>query len=229
MKLTHTERQFTILFFVIVLFELITGNVPDLGFAHYIAKPAIVISLMVLLYNNFHQLSRGIRNLGILALAFSVLGDILLMFVQFSEHFFALGLLAFLVAHIFYVMLFLKHRNKKLSPILFSVILLIYALGIFYTLKDNLGSMLLPVILYIIIILTMVTTAYLRKYMVSKMSYWLVFLGAISFLISDSVLAINKFSTDVPFERFIVMITYALAQYLIVLGILKINVTNTKV
>ena len=60
--LTSTERQFTILFFIIVLFELITGSVPELALAHYLAKPAIVISLMVLFINSSHKLSSGKKN-----------------------------------------------------------------------------------------------------------------------------------------------------------------------
>ena len=50
-----------------------------------------------------------------------------------------------------------------------------------------------------------------------------VFFGAIAFVISDSILAINKFYA--PFEKssFFIMLTYLVAQYLIVVGILKVN------
>ena len=227
--LTSTERQFTILFFIIVLFELITGSVPELALAHYLAKPAIVISLMVSFINSSHKLSSGIRKTTLLALGFSLLGDILLMFVNQSTHFFTLGLIAFLLAHIMYIIVFLKHRNNKRSPIGFLLLLIIYASGLFFFLKDGLGEMFIPVIFYIVIILSMVATAFLRKSMVSNLSYLLVLIGAIVFIFSDSSLAINKFHKELPFANIIVMLTYAIAQYLIVLGILKINVTNTKV
>jgi uncharacterized membrane protein YhhN len=48
-------------------------------------------------------------------------------------------------------------------------------------------------------------------------------------MISDSILALNKFYQPIAWSHFIIMVTYAMAQYLIVLGILKINVTNSKV
>jgi uncharacterized membrane protein YhhN len=48
-------------------------------------------------------------------------------------------------------------------------------------------------------------------------------------LISDSILAINKFHQPILWSNISIMVTYAIAQYLIVLGILKINVTNSKV
>ncbi|WP_411894409.1 lysoplasmalogenase [Winogradskyella sp. A2] len=225
--LTYTERQFTILFLIIVLFELITGSVPELTYAHYIAKPAIVVSLIVLFFNSCRNLPPSIRKVTILALGFSVLGDILLMFVEQNAHFFTFGLIAFLIAHVLYIIVFLKHRNQKSSPLGFIALLLLYASGLFYLLRDGLGEMLIPVFIYMIVILSMATTAYLRKNMVPQISYVLVFVGAILFLVSDSALAINKFYAELPLSNIIVMLTYALAQYFIVLGILKINVTNT--
>ncbi len=219
--LTNTEKQFSILFFVIVLFELVTGHTETLQMAHYIAKPAIVMSLLFLFVKTSNLLNKSIRILTIMALVFSLFGDILLMFVAQSQHFFTAGLVTFLLAHIMYILVFLKHRKKAHSVVGFLVLLLIYALGLFYLLKDGLGEMLIPVIVYMIVILGMATTAFLRKNKVSRLSHNLVFVGAICFMVSDSILALNKFYQPIPFSNVSIMVTYALAQYLIVLGILK--------
>lgn len=227
--LTNTEKQFSILFFVIVLFEIITGSTETLQIAHYIAKPAIVISLMFLFIKTSGDISKSTKRITLLALGFSVLGDILLMFVDQSPHFFTVGLVAFLLAHIMYILVFLKHRNKQKPVFGFVILLLVYASGLFYLLKDGLGEMLIPVIVYMIVILSMATTAFMRKGIVKHMSYNLVFIGAIFFMISDSILALNKFYQPIPFSNISIMLTYALAQFLIVLGILKISVTNSKV
>lgn len=229
MELTNTEKQFSILFFVIVLFEIITGSTQTLQMAHYIAKPAIVMSLMFLFIKTSGGISKSIKRITILALGFSVLGDILLMFVNQSPHFFTLGLVAFLLAHVMYILVFLRHRNKQKSIIVFIILLLVYALGLFYLLKDGLGDMLIPVIVYMIVILSMATSAFMRKGIVNTNSYNLVFIGAIFFMISDSILALNKFYQPIPFSNISIMLTYALAQFLIVLGILKNTVTNSKV
>lgn len=221
--LTNTEKQFSILFFIIVLIELITGNTSTLDNAHYIAKPAIVISLIFLFIKTFGSISTSIKRITLLALCFSVLGDILLMFVERSPHFFTVGLVAFLLAHIMYIVVFLKHRNKQRSLVAFVILLLVYASGLFYLLKNGLGDMLIPVIVYMIVILSMATSAFMRKGSVSTMSYNLVFIGAIFFMISDSILALNKFYQPIPWSNISIMVTYALAQYLIVLGILKLN------
>jgi uncharacterized membrane protein YhhN len=54
----------------------------------------------------------------------------------------------------------------------------------------------------------------------NKKSFTLIFIGALFFMISDSLLAINKFLTPVPLASLGIMFTYMLAQYLIVEGVL---------
>ncbi|WP_296312833.1 lysoplasmalogenase [Winogradskyella sp. UBA3174] len=224
--LTNIEKQFSILFFIIVLIEILTGSTETLKTAHYIAKPAIVISLIFLFINRSKSLSKPIKNLTISALVFSLIGDVLLLFVDKSEHFFTIGLIAFLLAHVMYIILFLKHRNKENSPYGFIILILVYGASLFYFLKDGLGTMLIPVAVYMIVILTMATTAYLRKNNVNIVSYGLVFLGALLFMASDSILALNKFNHTIPWSNISIIVTYALAQYLIIIGILKISVTK---
>ena len=83
--------------------------------------------------------------------------------------------------------------------------------------------MLIPVIVYMLAILSMSTSAFLRKDKVNILSYGLVFLGAIFFMISDSILALNKFHQPIPWSNISIMVTYAMAQYLIVIGVLKLK------
>jgi uncharacterized membrane protein YhhN len=221
--LTNTDKQFSILYVIIVLIELLTGSIETLQSVHYIAKPAIVISLIFLFVKSSKSFSIPIKRLTLLALIFSLLGDALLLFVDESEHFFTLGLVAFLTAHVMYILLFLKHRHTKNSPFGFIALLLIYASGLFYFLKDGLGVMLIPVMVYMIFILVMATTAYLRKNKVNVHSYALVFSGALCFMVSDSILALNKFYQPIPWSNISIMATYAIAQYLIIIGVLKLK------
>ena len=221
--LSITEKKFTILFFIIVLIELLTGRAESLQNVHYLAKPAIVISLMFLFLKTSESLSKPIRILTLLALSFSLLGDVLLLFVVQYEHFFTLGLVAFLTAHIMYILVFLEHRKKENWPFAFVTLLLIFGASLFFFLKDGLGVMLIPVSVYMLVILTMATTAYLRKNKANMRSYRLVFLGALFFMASDSILALNKFYQPIPWSNISIMLTYAIAQYLIIVGILKLK------
>src|SRR5690606_1648863 len=216
-----TEKTFSILFFLIVALELICGNVESLATYRYITKPSILIALILFFWTQSKALQKPIRLLTVLALVFSLLGDVLLMFDNLSASYFIMGLIAFLIAHIFYILLFLKYRDKNRKPIWFGLLLIVYGIGMFYGLKDGLGEMLVPVIFYMMVILVMVISAYWRTKTLGKWSYVLVFFGALFFMISDSLLAINKFHTALPLSNVSIMLTYALAQYFIVFGILK--------
>ena len=103
------------------------------------------------------------------------------------------------------------------------LLLIVYGIGMFYGLKDGLGEMLIPVLIYMLVILTMAITAFWRNNSVGKWSYVLVFFGALFFMMSDSLLAINKFHTTLPLSNVSIMLTYALAQFFIVSGILKVR------
>jgi uncharacterized membrane protein YhhN len=219
--LTTSERSFSIIFFVILIAELICGSIDSLSQLHYITKPAIVISLIVFFWKESHSVSKSIRNLTLMALVFSLLGDVLLMFVEQSPNYFMFGLVAFLLAHVMYILVFLKYRNAYKKPIGFIILMTIYAIGLFYFLRNGLGEMHVPVLIYMTVILTMSITAFLREGRVPKMSYHFVFLGAVLFMVSDSLLALNKFYEVLPLANIIIMLTYALAQYFIVIGIKK--------
>ena len=98
-----------------------------------------------------------------------------------------------------------------LPVIIYGVVLVSY-------LYSDLNDMRLPVILYAIVILTMLTGAINRIDKVKKGSYYLVLFGAILFVISDSSIAVNKFSHHFESSGFVIMSTYIVAQYLIVTG-----------
>jgi len=219
--LTKTEKQFSLFFSVIVIIELVSNSIEVLYKLHMVVKPLIVLSLIgyVMWQGKLLQTTR--KSLLLLALFCSMVGDILLMFDDQNPQFFIFGLIAFLVAHVMYILLFLKDRNHSKNALPFILVLLIYASALFYLLKDGLGEMLIPVIAYMLVILTMATTAFLRKDKASKQSYLPVFVGALMFMLSDSLLALNMFYQPIPFANFAIMMTYALAQFFIVIGILR--------
>lgn len=222
MTFTKSEKQFALVFTLIVLLELICIQIESFSKWHYVTKPLIVLSLIVYFLRQGKTLENSIRNFMVFALSFSLAGDILLMFVDQNPVFFTLGLVAFLLAHVMYIITFLKQKNISRRPLAFIIILLVYASGLFYLLKDGLGPMLILVVIYILVILTMATTAYLRKGSVISQNYYMVFYGAILFMVSDSLLALNMFYRPYPLANIGIMVTYALAQFCIVIGILKV-------
>lgn len=206
-------------FAIVLVLELIFLSNPNWISFRVVTKPLLVS--LLLLYYLLHPTDPKTKLWISTALLFSLLGDILLLFTHRSENYFMFGLVSFLLAHIFYIVQFSRNRNKNLNILKPLVLLLIFGGLFFYFLKDNLGAMLPPVSVYMIIILTMVLFAFLRKGAVMKNSFELVMAGAILFLMSDSILAIDKFHNPVPLSGVWIMATYGLAQLLIILGVLK--------
>jgi len=160
----------------------------------------------------------------IAALIFSWLGDILLQFKNGGDLFFLLGLIAFLITHIFYTIVFFGTSGESTflkSKKLLILIIILYGSLTIYTILPGLGNMQIPVILYGIIITGMVIAALSRFGKVNDASYLLVFLGALLFLISDSLIAFNKFKRAFPYSEVLIMGTYLAGQFMIILGIIK--------
>jgi len=164
------------------------------------------------------------------ALFFSFLGDCLLMYSPVVKQLFLGGMGAFAVAHVCYIMLFLwpkhegqRHLLKKAPYILIPFAL--YGVSLLLMLWPKLGAFQWPVVAYSSILLLMGVFALNRYKRVLGRSFLLVFLGALLFIISDSCIAINRFYEPIPWATLWIITTYALAQYLIVRGILIMQKT----
>lgn len=221
-----SKRIFSIIFLIIAIVHLFARLLPgDWTWIHYVSKSAIMISLGVFFLNQTLPNWSRYQSLLLGAILFSLAGDIWLML---PGDYFIPGLISFLIAHIFYIILFRKHKVPSINAdksILRQKPWLIlpfiaYALLLMWILYPSLGEMLIPVGVYAVIITLMAITALNRWRRTSQNSFLYVFIGAILFVISDSFIAINKFAFDIPLVDFWVMSTYIAAQYLIVMGIL---------
>lgn len=216
-----SKRIFTIIFCCIVLLELISTHFQLFQSFYPFIKSSIVFSLIVYYLYETKNTSNKTKHLTLLALVFCVTGDILLTFVNKSENYFILGLIAFLIGHLFYIFVFSRKIALKNLQSLFTFVLVSYCIGYFMILKPHLDSLLLPVLVYMIVILLMAISAYLRKQQVTSKSFNLVLIGALLFVISDSLLAFNKFHKTFEYASFLIMLTYSFAQYFIVFGLLE--------
>jgi len=197
-------------FIVVSILDIIgiVFNIPSLLF---VFKPLILLSLLVL-----YVVSVSKRNkVYILALVFSFFGDVFLLFS--GELYFITGLISFLIAHILFIRIVLKRIQKTvISKLIVSIIpflvLLILLISILY---KSLNELLIPVIIYGITI-TIFGVVSLLDYLNTKSTKSLLMLiGAIIFIISDSILAINKFHTSTEIFSVMVMVSYVIAQYFI--------------
>jgi uncharacterized membrane protein YhhN len=168
--------------------------------------PALCLSLLALA--DIPGLTGKLLSLGLL---FSAAGDAALGFNDlYGGVYFIIGLGLFLVAQAIYAMTFARGIQVQRSRIPLAFLMIAYSCALAIILRPNLGEMLLPVFIYIVVITLMAIVAALRTMEGSSLV-----VGAIAFMLSDSLIAIHKFVTPIPAERFFTIITYFFAQYMI--------------
>ena len=74
---------------------------------------------------------------------------------------------------------------------------------------------------YIVIISAMAILAGFRWMRTFPRSFWMVMIGAILFMASDSLLAANRFIRPLEWSPVVIILTYAAAQFLIAAGALE--------
>ncbi|GAA4460168.1 lysoplasmalogenase [Nibrella saemangeumensis] len=210
----------------------IAGETIPVKLLLYGCKPLLMLSLMGYLYVNKPAagFSRSLRWLFI-GLFFALAGDVFLM-IQEAD-LFAAGLASFLVMQVCYSIAFrysvtdngasFTRRRGMRNALPF----LAYLAGFLYLLYDPLlrnpatAPLWIPVVVYVLCISTMSWMATLRRAAAPTDSYRWVLVGALLFMASDSLIAINKFIQPIPASAWLILGTYAAAQYGIVRGMLR--------
>lgn len=204
----------------------ILSAVIELPMLRTITKPLLMPMLMLYVILQTHII---IRNKLIFILVFAWLGDVFLLFQGNSSLYFQLGLGSFLIMQIGYIRLFSSQSSSGKFNVgqwfsLPIIPVLIYVVGFLAFLLPLIPAALyIPVSLYALALGAMLYAAYLRKL---DSSYYFIFIGAILFVISDSLLALAKFYFSFTGNSIYVMLTYILAQLLLIIGLCKLQPEN---
>lgn len=154
------------------------------------------------------------------ALVLSWAGDVLL---QMKEMFIP-GLISFLLAHIFYIIYFIRSNPGKKGLLQFEPLtgipVLLYILFFLWMLIPYLDALKIPVTVYGITIGTMLLASINMRRKTNHVAATYFIVGALLFVVSDSLLAVHLFAYSSVLLSLCVMLTYASAQYLIVKGAL---------
>ncbi|MCF8248115.1 MAG: lysoplasmalogenase [Saprospiraceae bacterium] len=214
-------------FAIVNLFAVSSGS-EVLNFA---TKPLLVSFLAVWFFLQTRGNLTPSSRFFLVGLIFSVAGDTLLMFVNArGELFFLLGLGSFLFAHLSYITSFSKFpalksgaiwRNKWLILLFLIVLVIVICL-----LWDKLGAFLIPVVVYAAVIVSMSAFCFNMKNRVPNNIFYMLFGGAILFVVSDLIIAMKKFKYPEANEvtiGLIIMATYLIGQYLLTIGMVKAN------
>lgn len=190
---------------------------------HLLAKPLLLPVLIFTLLFTTEACNK--KGLIITGLVFSFMGDVFLLFEDRNAMFFIFGLVCFLLTHLFYILFFLSIKSTgesllKKRPYLILLVAA-YTAALLFLLIPALGPLLIPVILYAVILSMMLLCSLQAYRKVFPQSGKLFISGAVFFVVSDSLLAINKFYAPLAWAGGFIMTTYCLAQYLIVKGFIK--------
>lgn len=168
-----------------------------------IAKSSATLLIIHLSYicfiNNVAQVKPYFEFIFI-GLVFGLLGDFFLALKKIYKHkeiMFLIGLIAFLIGHVFYIIAFDLINPINIFDFIFASIYLLVAYCVYKKSNLNFGKLKYGVILYASIISFMMgkATSVLLFASGSIVSY-IVFMGALLFVLSDSVLAFSVFSKN---------------------------------
>ncbi|NNC70526.1 MAG: lysoplasmalogenase [Flavobacteriaceae bacterium] len=202
----------TVLFFLIGALDILMLILKELPL-RFITKPLIVFSLAFLYLATVKKANK----IYLVALFFTIFTDILLLFK--GSNYFLLGLVTLSMTHLSYIVIVKKDLGScQLNKLLISAIpFMIAILSVIFIIHTNLGSLLVPVIVYGFIMIVLGSLSfcnYLKKR--DKSSLFLV-LGIFLFVSSAGIVAIERFV--LPHRELelgvIIMSTYIISQFLI--------------
>lgn len=182
----------------------------------YIFKPLTTILIIVLAFFQQPEVSETYKYLIIIGLFLSLFGDVFLMLPSDK---FVQGLASFLVAHIFYIWAFTLGFGPYFE---FSFLIpsAIYAIIFLWIILPKTANLKLPVFIYALMLLVFMWQATGRFFYLAETTALFTILGAVLFVISDSVLAFDRFLVKkYKFSQTLILATYWGAQVLLALSI----------
>ncbi len=208
------------------LLAMLAGHLGPFA-AYAVLKPLPLLLCLALVWRRADRHGQPVATRWLLAgLALSLLGDVCLL----SGQGFLAGLAAFLLAHGCYIVLF--HRGLPWLPHRPALLAVLACAALVYGYLATHGlpaDMRLPVAAYVLVIAGMAAQAIGRAQVLRSAGARCVAWGALSFLVSDSILAIDRFVQPLPAATVWVLGSYYLAQGLIVHGMLQVlRVPQTK-
>ncbi|CAG0905119.1 unnamed protein product [Cyprideis torosa] len=158
-----------------------------------------------------HAYSRRV----LFGLTFSMFGDAFLIYKEAFVH----GVAAFAIAHILYISAF---GFSPLKPAIGGILGGVAFVGYYFAAPFRNGPLVYIIPMYIILLTVMCWRAIARVQFFEELWTWTKLcssVGGIVFVISDTVLGVNRFLVPVPYHQAIIMTTYYFAQLMISLSV----------
>ena len=204
----------TLLFSIVALISAVVtirAKVLENYGLQYIFKPLTMAAIILTAFLDSSSPMSFYQKAILVGLIFSTVGDI---FLIDQKRFFVHGLLSFLLGHFCYIAALWTTPN-----LLIGISYLIYIAFFLAVLWKGLGKLKVPVVVYAVALAAMSWLAFSRYFEAGDDKTLLAFLGSTSFLVSDSLLAYNKFKKPFSVAQPFILSTYFLAQWLIALSV----------
>lgn len=188
----------------------------------YLGKPATTALIFLLAWfssslSSSPTLDARYRRAVLVGIVLSLVGDVFLMWPNQG---FVPGLIAFLLAHIGYIVAFAPGSSARARGAI-GVVMLCVAAANLVGLLPRIGAELKgPVLAYVAVLTTMATFAIARAWTPAlaretPRSVRFAAVGGAAFVLSDSLLAWDKFGGAVPQAQLLILSTYWFAQWCI--------------
>jgi uncharacterized membrane protein YhhN len=171
----------------------------------YLFKPLTMLILIAMVFGamnpelgSFYPFQIGI----FVSLIFCLGGDIALMF-QESDKLFRNGIILFLLGHVGYIVTMGQYVSITSEHLVYLVPMTLLGTVIYGYLYSGLGKFRIPVLVYVVVIVSMVTfalAAVSSDFFTAKQALLLSW-GSILFFISDIILAVSKFKRELKYNR----------------------------
>ncbi len=186
-----------------------------------LSKPALISLLALWFYRAFPAKNQAFFRYILIGLLFSIVGDSLLMLVSYGprqDHFFLFGLGAFLIAQISYALGFWQRSRGQngwlqTKPLRLAPLVLYLGLMLWLLLPVVTPEMRIPIAIYATAISAMVAGVLNLYGLIPPPIFRPLLAGVLLFLLSDSLIALNKFLLPFPLSGLAIMATYLMAQY----------------
>ena len=213
-----SSRLLSVVLFVAVLAAIVGAMLGGSAlWLHYIGKPLATLLLWWQVVRTPQPVSPRYRRAVAIGMALSLVGDVCLML---PGDLFVPGLVAFLLAHIGYIVAFAPGSAAKARVPAFALVALIGAANLSGLLPRVAPDLKIPVVAYTVVLAAMAAFALARAWtpaltaVLPRSARWGA-IGALLFMASDSLLAWDRFGGGIPMSALLVLGTYYAAQWCI--------------
>jgi uncharacterized membrane protein YhhN len=202
-----------------ILGALVThGGADAWRWLHWVCKPLATLLMWVLAWRALHPVSAAYRRDILIGIALCLIGDVLLML---PGDLFVPGLVSFMLAHGWFIAAFSSDVRFAARWWAWLLCLLYGAVVTALLWRGIAGALRLPVLVYVVVLASMAGQALGRALRLREsgdaraLSARHAAAGAMLFMLSDSLLAWDRFRAPLPLAGLYILATYYVALWLI--------------